>query len=178
MTATSQLAFAVAMTTDRVIGKDNALPWKLPPDLQHFKSLTMGHPVIMGRKTRDSIGRPLPGRANIVITRQPGYQAEGGMVVHSLEAALMLCNQQYPDSEHFIIGGAELFRLALPLCQRIYLTEIHRYIEGDTFFPALKPEEWHEISREQHHYTGAAPVEDALEYHFVVLDRQRPAPLT
>lgn len=177
MTATSQLAFAVAMTTDRVIGRNNTLPWKLPPDLQHFKFLTMGHPIIMGRKTRESIGRSLPGRTNIVITHQPGYQADGGTVVHSLEAALTLCNQHYPDGEHFIIGGAELFRLALPLCQRIYLTEIHQHIEGDTFFPALNPEEWCETSREQHYYTDITGTEDVLEYHFVVLDRQHPTPL-
>lgn len=169
----SQLAFAVAMTTGRVIGKNNTLPWKLPPDLKHFKSLTMGHPVIMGRKTWESIGRPLPGRTNIIVTRQPGYRADGGMTVHSLEEALVFCNRHHPDGAHFIIGGAELFRLALPLCQRIYLTEIHKHIEGDTFFPVLNPQEWCETSREQHHYAGTDNAHDALEYHFVVLDRDQ-----
>ena len=167
----SQLVFVVAMTTNRVIGKNNTLPWQLPPDLKHFKSLTMGHPVIMGRKTRESIGRTLLGRTNIIVTRQPGYKADGGTTVHSLEEALAFCNRHHPDGEYFIIGGAELFRLALPLCQRIYLTEICKHIEGDTFFPVLNPQEWHEASRERHHYAGTDNEHDVLEYHFVVLER-------
>jgi dihydrofolate reductase len=130
----SRISALVAMARNRVIGCKNALPWHLPPDLKRFKSLTMGHPIIMGRKTYESIGMPLPGRISIIVTRQADYHVSGAIVVDSLTQALQACSgkAQGPvipgsgaDEETFVIGGAEIFRQALPLCDRIYLTEIH-----------------------------------------------------
>src|SRR3990167_10858678 len=115
----------------RVIGKKGSLPWYIPQELKRFKEITMGHPIIMGRKTHESIGRVLPGRTNIIITREPNYQAEGCIVVHSLEEAL----RQVQDEEVFVIGGGEIYKQALPLADKLYLTYIDKEIEGDTFFP-------------------------------------------
>ena len=129
------LSLIVAMTEERVIGVDNRLPWRLPADLQRFKRLTMGHHMIMGRHTWDSIGRALPGRTSVVVTRRADFRAPDGVVVaHSLDEALAAAAA---DEEPFVIGGAEIYRHALPLARRIHLTVIERHFAGDTFFPAL-----------------------------------------
>ena len=152
-----------------MIGKDNKLPWHLPPDLKHFKALTMGRPIIMGRKTYESIGRPLPGRTNVIITRQNNYRISGAVVVNSIDAALKVCKgSDDADGEGFIIGGAELYRQTLELCQRIYITELQQDFAGDTFFPEFNVDEWLEIAREKH----CSDDKDHLEYHFVVLEHK------
>jgi len=136
-----------AMSDNRIIGRAGSLPWRLPADLKRFKSLTAGHTVIMGRKTFQSIGRPLPDRRSIVITRNPDYRAEGALVFLSLEDAL----RQVADNEEvFIIGGGELYRHALPLADRLELTIVHAAIEGDTSFPELDLKDWKLIAEEHH----------------------------
>ncbi|MEO7560370.1 MAG: dihydrofolate reductase [Nitrosospira sp.] len=162
-----RLSILVAMARNRVIGKNNALPWRLPPDLKRFKALTMGHPIIMGRKTYESIGRPLPGRTSIIVTRQPDYKAEGAIVVGSLATALRTCYECADTAESFIIGGAEIFQQALIVCDRLYITEIQKDFDGDVLFPKFSQGEWRETSREKHHLD-----DDELEYHFIVLDRK------
>ena len=142
------VAFVVATAENGVIGRDNQLLWHLPEDLKHFKRLTRGHPVVMGRRTYDSIGRPLPNRTNLVVTRQPDWQAEGCEVVHSVPAALERAAQL--DEQVFVIGGAEIYRQALPAADVIYLTEVHHAFEGDVVFPELSPAEWREETRERH----------------------------
>jgi len=140
------LSIIVAMTSDRVIGKDNDLPWRLPEDLKYFKRVTMGMPIIMGRKTHESIGRALPGRRNIVLSRDPNYQpAKGCDLVGSLAQAIEIC----ADAEEvFVIGGSSSFAEALPAADRLYLTEVHEAVEGDTWFPEFDTEAWKEVSRE------------------------------
>lgn len=140
-----RISFVVARADNGVIGRDNALPWHLPEDLKHFKRLTLGKPIIMGRKTWESLGRPLPGRHNIVVTRDAGYAAEGAMVVTSLAAAL----EAAEGDEAMIIGGAALFADALPLATRVYLTEVHQAPQGDVTMPAFGAE-WRETDREGH----------------------------
>ena len=140
------LTLIAAVARNGVIGKDNALPWHLPADLKHFKALTMGHTVIMGRKTWESLPekfRPLPGRQNIVVTRNAGYAAAGATLVNSLADAVAATL----GSEAFVIGGAELYRAALPLADRLQLTEIDADFEGDTRFPARDPAQWREVAR-------------------------------
>jgi|SRR5262245_3467575 len=139
------VSLVAALARNRVIGAGNRLPWRLPEDLKRFKRLTMGAPVIMGRKTHDSIGRPLPGRRNIVVTGQPGARWEGCEAAHSLDDAIALAGDA---PEVFVIGGAELYRLALPRADRLYLTLIDADHEGDTFFPAFDPADWRETARE------------------------------
>lgn len=119
----------------RVIGKKGGLPWYIPAELKRFKSITMGHPVIMGRKTHESISRPLPGRTNIVITHDPDYSAEGCLVAHNLEEALRLASNASGDDEVFVIGGGQIYAQVLPLADKLYLTYIDKEIEGDVFFP-------------------------------------------
>lgn len=141
------LSLIVARSENGVIGRDNQLPWRLPDDLRRFKSLTWGKPILMGRRTFESLGRPLPGRTNLVMTRAEDFRPEGATVVHSLEEAL----RAVPDApELIVIGGAEIYRLALPCADRIYLTEVHAAIEGDTHLPPLEPREWREVARERH----------------------------
>jgi dihydrofolate reductase len=139
-----KIAIVVAMAANRVIGKDNQLPWHLPADLRHFKQLTLGKPVLMGRKTYESIGRPLPGRANIVLTRDRDYAAPGCTVVHSLEEALEAAGT---SPEVMVIGGAGLYSQVLPRTDTIYLTRVHAGFEGDTVFPELNESDWHEVGR-------------------------------
>ena len=130
------ISLIVAMAKNKVIGKDNKLPWQIPEDLKRFKRLTLGHPIIMGRKTFESIGRPLPGRDNLVLSRDPQYQAVGIQSFTSLEEVLQFCRNNYAtDEEVFVIGGEQIFKQALPLADRIYLTKILSEVEGDTFFP-------------------------------------------
>ena len=137
----------VAVADSGVIGRDNSLPWHLPADLQRFKRLTLGKPVIMGRKTFESIGRPLPGRMNVVVTRDANYRRDGITVVHTGEAALRAAGAV---PEVMIIGGSELFREFLPRAGRIHFTRVHGNIEGDVTWPALDPREWRVVEREEH----------------------------
>jgi dihydrofolate reductase len=161
------VSLLAAVARNGVIGRDNGLPWHLPDDLKRFKSLTLGHPVIMGRKTYESIiertGKPLPGRENIVVTRQAGYVAAGCRVVHSLEAALSAAAQ---PGDIFVIGGEEIFALALPLAGRLDMTEIDADVEGDAVFPDYDRSEWREVRREP----GAGA--QGLRYDFVVYERR------
>lgn len=153
-----------AMSENRVIGNHNQLPWHLPADLKHFKNITMGHPIIMGRKTYESIGRPLPGRLNIIITRDKNYQAPGCTVVNSIEDALSITQE---NDEIFIIGGASLYQSMLPFTQRLYLTLIHQEIEGDAYFPELNMNDWVEIERNTHLAEDA----HSYSYSFLVFER-------
>lgn len=139
----------VAVSANGVIGKGGKIPWRLPAEQAVFKRTTMGHPIIMGRKTHDSIGRALPGRANIVITRQTHYQAQGCTVVESIEQAIEVAKKSPGGEEIFIIGGGEIYNLAMPLTNRIYLTKVHTKLGGDKFFK-YDPKEWREISTESH----------------------------
>jgi dihydrofolate reductase len=162
----SRLSIIVAMAKNRVIGVNNRLPWHLPADLKHFKSLTMGHHIVMGRKTYESIGKPLPGRTSVVVTRNADYAPPGVIVSNSLEAAISACGN---DEEIFVIGGAELYRQAIALADRIYLTEIDADISGDSHFTELDLISWQETGRVSHE-----PDEKNLyPYHFVVYDRKR-----
>ncbi len=157
------ISLIVAVADNGVIGQDNALPWRLPGDLKRFKALTMGKPIIMGRKTFDSIGKPLPGRTNIVITRQSDLQIVGCTVVGSLDEAF----GSVQADEYMIIGGAEIYRQALPQAQRVYLTQVHATISGDAFFPLLEPTQWHETSRDD------VPADDQNQFahSFITLER-------
>jgi len=151
-----------AVAANRVIGAGGKLPWRLPEDLRHFKALTLGHPVIMGRKTWESIGRPLPGRRSIVISRNSAYMAPGAEVVTSLDDALGLCDGA---PEAFVIGGAELYRLALARADRLLITEIDHDFDGDTRFPAPDPAQWREAARDHHARTDERPFAvDFVEY--------------
>jgi len=162
-----RLSLIVAMARNRVIGHKGKLPWRLSVDLQRFKALTMGHHIIMGRNTWESIGRPLPGRTSVVLTRNQAYVAPGATVADSLAAALRLAAD---DPEAFVIGGQELYREALPLADRIYLTELPAEYPGDVFFPPLPPDEWHFGQRETHAAEGDQPA-----WSFVVYERRHPA---
>ncbi len=162
MASKSLVQIVVAYARNRVIGRDNALPWRLPGDLAHFKRNTLGSPIIMGRKTWESLGRPLPGRLNVVISRNSDYAANGAMVCVSLEAALQACAGA---AKVCIIGGEQVFRMALPMTDEIIATEIHADIEGDTCFPELVPDEWQEVQR------LPQPEENGLRYDFVRLRR-------
>jgi len=158
----ARLTLIVAYSTNRAIGRDNALPWKLPGDLAHFKRSTLGRPIIMGRKTWDSLGRPLPGRSNIVISRNPGFAAEGATVVPTLQAAIDACGGV---DEAFVIGGAQIYAQALPLARRVLATEVHADVEGDAFFPLLPSFQWKETAREPQ------PAENGYDYDFVTYER-------
>lgn len=159
-----QISLIVAMAKNRVIGTDNQLPWHLPADLRHFKSLTLGKPIVMGRKTYESIGKPLPGRTNIILTQQPNYHAEGCLVVHSIDAVLSAANDTV---ELMIIGGSTIYAEFLPLAQKIYLTEIDAEIVGDAYFPELTSTEWQKIAHENYQ----ADEKNAYNYSFVTLER-------
>ncbi|MGV8878339.1 MAG: dihydrofolate reductase [Sphingobacteriaceae bacterium] len=153
----------VAASDNDAIGKNNQLLWHLPADLKYFKMLTTGHPVLMGRKTYESIGKPLPNRRNIVITRQP-IQITGCEVASSIDTAIDLCGK---EKEIFIIGGAEIFRQVLSRTDRIYFTRVHRHFEGDTYFPTLEKTVWKEISRIDHD----PDEKNLLPYSFLTLKR-------
>ena len=165
MTAATHPAISmiVARSRNHVIGRDNQMPWKISADLQFFKKVTMGHPVIMGRKTWESIGRPLPGRRNIVISRNADLQLPGAEVVNSLDAALNALNE---FSRVFVIGGEQLFTQAFPQADRLYITEIDIDIEdGDTFFEVPNESEWKEVER-----TPAS--EGDIDFNFITLERK------
>ncbi|MFQ5618553.1 MAG: dihydrofolate reductase [Rhodospirillales bacterium] len=165
-----RLALIVAIAENGIIGRGNGLPWHISGDLKHFKSVTMGKPVIMGRKTFDSIGKPLPGRANIVVTRDPSLRAEGVRMVHGFHEALTVAEgiaRADGAEEMIVIGGAQIYDLALPKADRIYLTRIHQSVDGDVRFPEIDPAAWTERSR-QHVAAGESSSPD---YSFIVLER-------
>jgi len=159
------LAIVVAMAQNRTIGIDNRLPWRCPEDLQHFKALTMGHHLIMGRKTFDSIGKPLPGRTTVVVTRNPDWQAAGCQIAHSLEEAIGSCPA---DRMAFVVGGAELYAQALPAVSTLYVTEIQQDMTGDAYFPAFDPADWQEVESR----TSQQVMPQPLHYRFVTYRRQ------
>ncbi|MFA9438750.1 dihydrofolate reductase [Uliginosibacterium sp. sgz301328] len=157
-----RIALIAAVADNGVIGRDNALPWRLSDDLKRFKALTLGHPIVMGRKTWDSLGRPLPGRHNIVITRQDGLQLEGATVVHSLDEALRAAGDV---PQVFVIGGAQLYVAALPRANALHITEVHAAVEGDAHFPAIAG--FAETHREPH------AADDRNEHAFDFVDYVR-----
>jgi dihydrofolate reductase len=159
-----RISIVVAMAQNRTIGINNTLPWRCPEDLKHFKVLTMGHHMIMGRKTFDSIGKPLPGRITVIVTRNEDLRIEGCIIAHSLEEALAACAG---DEEIFIVGGAELYAQAMPLVDTLYITEIRQDVEGDAYFPEFDKAEWLEVVREECYQETPQP----LEYHFVTYCR-------
>jgi len=158
------IALIVAMAENRVIGRDNQLPWRLSADLKHFKRVTLGKPVVMGRKTWESIGRPLPGRDNIVVTRAMDYTAAGAQVVHSIDAALRAAGDA---PEIMVIGGARLYEQTLERAGRIYLTLVHAVVEGDALFPCIDPDAWRVIGSE----SFRADDRNEYDYSFKVLER-------
>jgi len=166
----ARIALIVAMADNRVIGRDGDLPWRIPADLKHFKATTMGKPIVMGRKTFESIGKPLPGRANIVVTRGNAPFPDSVDVAGDIDAALAIAQKRAEESgadEIMIIGGATLYAATLPYADRLYLTEVHATVEGDTCFPAFDRDEWREVEREDRDDIHTAAVS------FVTLDRKR-----
>ncbi len=156
------LSLIVAIAKNRVIGVNNTLPWHLPEDLKRFRALTTGHHIIMGRKTYDSLGRLLPGRTTVIVTRNQDYKVEGAIVVHSLEAAIAACGD---DNEAFLIGGAELYKDGLKLGNKLYVTEIDAEYEGDAFFPEFEMNEWESGQRESHQ------AENNLRFSYITYQR-------
>ncbi len=172
MQSASGLSLIVAMTPERVIGKDNALPWRIPSDLRRFKDITTGHPVIMGRKNWESIPlkfRPLPGRTNIVLTRQPGYATHGGVVVGSIEDARAIAFQSPGAEEVFVIGGEEIYRAFLPQMQKAYVTLIDAFVAGDVHFPEMPSSEWLLVSETE---TKKWNENDQHPYSFRIYERR------
>lgn len=159
-----RVVLVAAVADNGVIGVDGDLPWRLPPDLAHFKRTTLGHVVVMGRRTYDSMGRALPGRTNVVVTRQPDWSAEGVLVARSLDEALALAASY--DGDVMVIGGGEVYAQALPLADRQVLTEVHLAPDGDARYPGWDRSEWHEVAREPHEHDGVA-------FDFVIWDRPR-----
>ena len=159
------ISIVVAISQNNAIGKNNQLLWHLPADLKHFKEITSGNCIIMGRKTYDSIGRPLPNRRNVVITRNTALKIEDVEVVTSLEDAISLCEN---EKEIFIIGGAEIYKEALALTDTIYLTTVHQHYDADAFFPEIKSEDWLEIDSESH----KADEKNKVDYTFSTLKRR------
>jgi dihydrofolate reductase len=161
-----RVSILAAVAANGVIGRDGDLPWRLPADLAFFKRVTMGHHLVMGRKTWESIGRPLPGRTFVVLSRDPGLAIPGVQVVHALPEALALARAA-GDSEVFVIGGADVFGLALPLASRLYLTRVHAHVEGDVCFPAFDEHPWVEVAREEH------AVDDRHAFPFAICTLER-----
>lgn len=159
----AKLSLIVAVAKDGVIGVNNTLPWHLPEDLKRFRALTMGHHIVMGRKTYDSLGRLLPGRTTVIVTRNRDYRVEGALVAHSLTEALTLCAN---DDEVFLIGGAELYQAGLTVADKLYITEIDLEVAGDAHFPKVSHAEWHETAREAH------VSEKGLKFSYVTYQRK------
>ena len=159
------VSIVVAMARNRTIGVNNTLPWRCPEDLKHFKALTMGHHMIMGRKTFDSIGKPLPGRTTVIVTRNENLHIEGCLMADSLENAIANCDS---DNEIFIVGGAQLYALSMPLADRLYLTHVQKNVTGDAHFPEFNQAEWLELTREKH----SQELPELLEYDFVTYQRK------
>lgn len=143
------ISLVVAAATNHAIGKEGKMPWHLPNDMKHFKNVTWGMPVIMGRKTFESLGKVLPGRKNIVVSRQPGFQPEGTVVVKSIEDALFVAKEA-DANEVMVIGGGEIYKALFDKARRIYLTRVEAEPEADTFFPSLHPRQWHLLSQQRH----------------------------
>ncbi len=160
-----QLSIIAGIGINNELGNNNGLLWQLPNDLKHFKDTTTGHPIIMGRRTFDSIGRPLPNRTNIVITRDAGFNADGIVVAHSFEEAIAPYKQT--DQEIFIIGGGQLYAETLPYADKLYITKVNGSFDADVFFPAINPDEWKVVSTEAH----GADERHAYAYTFVVLEK-------
>ncbi|MEQ8408895.1 MAG: dihydrofolate reductase [Gammaproteobacteria bacterium] len=168
---TLKISLIWAMSENRVIGRNNSLPWHLPEDLKYFKRTTMGCSIIMGRKTWESIGRLLPGRTNIIVTRNTDYEVEGARVVESVEAAIKLAESiAYIDGsdEAFVIGGAEIYKHALPLADRLHITRVHAEVDGDTYFAEFDESEWDEVWQEDFTRNDANP----YDYSICVLERK------
>jgi len=159
-----KVAIIVAMDKQGLIGRNNDLPWKLSADLKYFRRVTMGKPLVMGRNTHESIGRPLPGRKNIIVTSNANYHVDGCTVVSSLDQALLACDDA---EEVMVMGGASLYEQLLPQADRVYLTHVNAELEGDTWFPQWNKDQWQEISREDHQ----ADEKNQYPYSFVVYDR-------
>lgn len=164
-----KISIIVAMAVNRVIGMDNKMPWYLSADLKKFKQITMGHPILMGRKTFESIGKPLPGRINIVITRNKNYHRSGCQVFNEIDRAMGSCLDY---DELFVIGGSTLYETILPVADCLYLTLIHQSFDGDTFFPEIDMTQWHEIVRED--ITNDPDV--SFDYSFITLERRDKGP--
>lgn len=158
----------VAMAKNRVIGRANDIPWYLPADLKYFKKTTLNHHIVMGRKCFESIGRPLPKRTNIVITRNPFFIASGCIITHNLEEAVGIAKAN-GETEVFIIGGGQIYDIAMPHIDRLYLTEVDLEVDGDVFFPELAMDEWQVVSEEKHQ----ADEKNEFDYGFKVLERKR-----
>ncbi len=158
------LSIIAALSDNYVIGSNHELPWHLPKDFQRLKEITIGKTIIMGRATYESIGKPLPKRRNIIITRQTGYQVDGAEVVHSLKEALTLVKD---EDEAIIFGGAQIYKLAFAYCDRMYLTIVHTNMDGDAHFPRWSEQEWHAVSSEHH----AADEKHAFSFSFYVYER-------
>ncbi|MGR3764741.1 dihydrofolate reductase [Rossellomorea sp. NS-SX7] len=161
------ISFIVAMDSNSAIGKNNELPWHLPADLAFFKRVTMGRPIVMGRKTFDSIGKPLPGRENIVVTRDEQYKANECTIIHSVDEISEIDGGS--EKEMFVIGGAEIFKQAFPFADRLYITLIEEEFEGDTYFPPIDLEEWNLTSREK----GPKDDKNPYDYYFLTYDRKQ-----
>ena len=161
---TQRISIISALAKNRTIGIHNTLPWRLPEDLKYFKALTLGHHILMGRKTYESIGKPLPGRTTVIITHSDYPAPEGVKVAHSLHEAIEACGA---DAEIFFVGGAELYAQALPLAGRLYLTEIQDDVAGDAWFPDYDRAQWREVSRDRRRDEASG-----LEYHFAIYDRR------
>ena len=159
------LSIIAALSDNRVIGRDNRLPWRMPADLAHFKRLTMGRPIVMGRRTWESLPGLLPHRTHVVVTRDRDYRAEGALVVHSVAEAMATAGDA---DQLFVVGGANLYAQTLPLATRMYLTYVHEVIDGDTRFPTFEEDEWVEVSRARH----AADERNPHDYSFVELARR------
>ena len=165
-----KISLICAMATNGVIGRNNGLPWHLPEDLRYFKATTMGHAIIMGRKTWESIGRPLLGRTSIVVTGNSSYHADGAKVVHSVQQAVRVAQALAEidgTSEAFVIGGAALYAAAMPVASRFHLTRVHAEVEGDTVLTGFHEEEWHETSRQDFSHNEANP----YDYSICILDK-------
>ena len=160
----TKISMIVAMASNHAIGLNNKMPWHLSADLKKFKQITMGSPILMGRKTYESIGRPLPGRDNIIVSRNVDYQQNGCFVFNSIDQAIARCEQY---DEIFIIGGATFYNAMLPKADTLYLTQINQSFEGDTFFPDIKQEEWEEVAREDIDDDSSVD----FTYSFLTLDR-------
>jgi dihydrofolate reductase len=161
------IAIIVAVALNGVIGRNNTLPWRLPADLKHFKATTLGKPVVMGRKTFESLGKPLPGRTNIVITRDPQFAADGAVIAHSLDEGLRIADEvalRDGAVEIMVIGGAQIYAEALPLAQVLYYTRVLLEVEGDAWFPEIDPAQWHWAERQRFVAEGDAPGYELLRY--------------
>jgi dihydrofolate reductase len=161
-----KISLIVAMASNRAIGLNNKMPWHLSADLKKFKKITMGAPILMGRKTYESIGRPLPGRTNIIISRNQSYSQAGCLVFNDIDQALASCGDA---KEVFVIGGSDFYQSMLPVADTLYLTQIHQEFPGDTFFPEIDPEQWTEVERED--------IQDdpdvAFNYSFLKLEKRK-----